>query len=166
MSDGRDVGGSSGSHPAGLLLAQARCQVGELKALIGAADERALARPCRAKLGDGTVSACATHAARNYRRIAAYVMQDHERGGLDGRGAADHHGEEAAAASRDGLLVGLVQAERELGALGGLDEAALAFVPAEGGMRFADGRRSLQQVLEALLRHQAHQVAAVAAALA
>jgi hypothetical protein len=50
-------------------------QISELIDLLSTREEADLSLPCpgRAKLGDGTVAACASHAADNYLRIAAFL---------------------------------------------------------------------------------------------
>jgi hypothetical protein len=50
--------------------------------------------------------------------------------------------------------------------LGELDDVALDAAPPAGDMRFADGERTLEQVVASILKHQRHQVDALAAALA
>lgn len=47
-----------------------------------------------------------------------------------------------------------------------LTNGQLHTVPPEGSFRFCDGQRTLDQVLEGLLKHQSHQVGALTAALA
>jgi hypothetical protein len=51
-------------------------QIAELLGVIFTLDEDTSRLPCpgREKLGDGTVAACARHAADNYQRIAGFVI--------------------------------------------------------------------------------------------
>src|SRR5437868_5020426 len=58
------------------LHATAARQIAELIDLMAKADEATLRLRCpgRAKLGDGSVAACAQHTTDNYKRIAAFVQ--------------------------------------------------------------------------------------------
>jgi hypothetical protein len=133
------------------LLEAATGQIDTLAAGLAHAGQAALTRPCpgRGKLGDGTIGAVAMHTAGNYRRVAVFV-----------RGEAG----DLAAGPAD-LLGRLEAAKRELAVLGGLDDDALDAVPPAGGMKFADGERTLEQVVASVLKHQGHQVDALLAAL-
>jgi hypothetical protein len=46
-----------------------------------------------------------------------------------------------------------------------LTDRELDAIPPEGSFRFCDGRRSLEAVLASLLKHQAHQLATLEAAV-
>ena len=63
------------SEHAQQLQATSDGEIADLIGLISRLDEITLRRPCpgREKLGDGTVGACARHAADNYRQIATFV---------------------------------------------------------------------------------------------
>jgi hypothetical protein len=65
----------------------------------------------------------------------------------------------------DALLARLESARRALVAIKQLGEEQLDSVPPAGEMRFADGQRTLEQVVASLLEHQRHQVDSIAAAL-
>ena len=137
-------------------------QIAELAELLSTADVAGLTRPCpgRGKLGDGTVGAVAAHTAENYRRIAQFLTAGthHERGP---HGA----GLRASATRPDVLLDRLAAARQSLTAIGRLGDEQLDSVPPAGGMKFADGERTLEQIIASLLKHQRHQVDALAAAL-
>jgi hypothetical protein len=128
--------------------------------------DAALARPCpgRAKLGNGTIRATAAHSADNYQRIAAFV-----RATVDG--PADypprrHDGEHQA---ENGGLTDLIErlsgARDALALLGELTDEQLDLVPAASEMKFCDGRRTLEQIVTSVLKHQCHQVNAVKTAI-
>lgn len=138
-------------------------QVTALIGLIEAAGDAALLRPCpgREKLGDGTVGAIAAHTAANYGRIAGFAS------GTGPDPASSGHGpvRPGAGAGRDALLLRLRGAREALGAIAELDDSRLDVVPPAESFRFCDGERTVEQVLTALLRHQEHQVQAIAAAL-
>jgi hypothetical protein len=64
------------------------------------------------------------------------------------------------------LLDRLETAKHGLAMLAELDDAALDTVPPAGNMKFADGERTLEQIVASVLKHQRHQVDALVAALA
>jgi hypothetical protein len=170
-------------------------QVGELIALISALDEAALRRPCpgREKLGDGTVGASARHTADNYQRIAGFVQTSDRMSGAHGparhgghriprflraigHGPSDHSEHDPAAGQHDGgytadtidvgAVVEQLSASRAtLGRIAELTDTQLDAIPPDGSFRFCDGQRTLEQVLAGLLKHQAHQIEALKAAL-
>jgi hypothetical protein len=65
----------------------------------------------------------------------------------------------------DVLLVRLAAVRDGLATIGQLTDEQLNAVPTAGGMKFADGERTLEQIILSLLKHQDHQVAAIAAGL-
>jgi hypothetical protein len=161
-------------------------QISDLIALLGAAEEAALHAPVagREKLGDGTVAAIAMHTADNYHRIGEYLNATTQPGPLTpetrhpmpafGRAHRRHrrpdHSDTAAyrAGNIDphNLLDRLATARAKLTPLAELPDARLAAVPPVSEMRFADGQRTLDQIIVSLLNHQRHQCDALAAALA
>ena len=142
---------------------RAEDQVAALIAVIEAAGEGALRRPCpgREKLGDGTVGAIAAHTAANYARIAGFATG----AGPDTASAGHGPSQAGAAASREALVSRLRGVRGSLRVIAELDDARLDVVPPAESFRFCDGARTVEQVLTALLRHQEHQVQAIAAAL-
>jgi hypothetical protein len=134
-------------------------QIVELIALLAAAGDADLDRPCpgRDKLGDGSVGAVATLMTGNSERIAQYLA-----GG--GHVPGNHAGGTRAAGVE--LVARLAVARDALAAVAGFPDERLDSVPAAGEMRFADGERTLEQVVASMLKHQQHQIDAVASALA
>ena len=65
----------------------------------------------------------------------------------------------------DVLLAHLAAARDALATIGQLSDEQMDSVPSAGEMRFADGERTLEQIVANLLKHQRHQVAALTAAL-
>jgi hypothetical protein len=65
----------------------------------------------------------------------------------------------------DDLLQRLSAARDALGLLAELSDEQLDAVPPAGGMRFCDGRRTLEQIMSSLFKHQRHQVDALKRAL-
>jgi hypothetical protein len=175
------------SERATQLFQTADRQIADLIALLGAADDPALHAPCpgREKLGDGTVAAVAMHTADNYHRIAEYLGTDAQsgdrkpdrrhrvpvfggahslRGGHGHTGGAGEYRSETI--DPRSLLERLERARARLSALAELSDERLAAVPPASEMRFADGQRTLEQIVVSLLNHQRHQCGALAAALA
>lgn len=178
------------------LHATTDAQVDELIAFISALDEASLRLPCpgREKLGDGTVGASARHTADNYQRIAGFVQTSDRMSGEHGpaqhgghriprflraigHGPSDRAEHDAAAGPHDGgytadtvdlgAVVEQLSSSRDgLGRIAELTDTQLDAIPPDGSFRFCDGHRTLEQVLAGLLKHQAHQIEALKAALA
>jgi hypothetical protein len=174
------------SGRAAQLFQTAEEQLSDLIAPLGAADQAALHAPCpgREKLGDGTVVAIAMHTADNYHRIAEYLSATTQPGShkpqhrhrspalseAHSRRPGPDHNAGAAAYSSDNidprsLLERLATARARLKPLAELSDEQLAAVPPASEMRFADGQRTLDQIVVSLLTHQRHQCDALAAAL-
>lgn len=177
-----------------LLHAAADDQLATLTDLISAADESMFRRPCagREKLGDGTVGALAIHTIQNYDRILTFVGNGDESvpaGHADrvpaghrrprwvgklghqppahGPGMHDHDGSYTADSATPAELTARLSAVRAgLQRISRLTDQQLDAVPPQDSFRFCDGQRTLEQVIDALLRHQAHQVQMLSAALA
>ncbi len=175
------------------LSASADGQIAELIDLLSALDRAALRRPCpgREKLGDGTIGAAAQHTADNYQRIADFVQtSDRMSAGHGGhriprflcalghKPQDDANPDHAPGADRhenrytaepidsDAVVEQLGAARDALGRLAELGDRQLDAIPPKDSFRFCDGQRTLQQVLAALLKHQAHQVEALKTAVA
>lgn len=180
------------SERAGQLQSTAEAQLIELIALLSAADEDVLRRPCpgREKLGDGTVAANVQHTSENYRRIVDFIGA--AKATLDAHRPPPHGGHRAprllrhsghAAQERPGdaetrhqaaaytvenldlnrLLSELGRTRERLASLSLLTDADLHRVPPSGSFRFCDGQRTLEQVLAGVFRHQAHQLEVIRA---
>jgi hypothetical protein len=178
------------------LHAAADAQIVELIGVMSTLDEATLRLPCpgREKLGDGTVAASARHTADNYQRIAAFVQTSDGMSGAHsptpngghriprflralGHGPADHgehgpgvgqHDDQYTADTIDLTAVAtqLSASRHTLGQIADLTDSQLDTIPPKDSFRFCDGRRTLGQVLAALLKHQSHQVDALKTALA
>jgi hypothetical protein len=75
-----------------------------------------------------------------------------------------HHAMTAATLDTSTILEQLAHALVTLATLGELTDSQLNTTPPDGTFRFCDGTRTLEQVLESLLQHQAHQLQALTAA--
>ena len=148
------------------LLDTVERQLAELTALLANADETALSKTCpgREKLGDGTVAAIALHTADTYLRIAAFA---HGHPTLAHTSPAHHeddgHGQPV---SVPRLVQRLTAGRRALAALAELTDEQLDTVPPAGQTRFCDGKRTTEQVLAAMLKHQRHQIDALKVSIA
>ncbi|HEY4450323.1 MAG TPA: hypothetical protein VGN13_01865 [Solirubrobacteraceae bacterium] len=164
------------------LLQVATGQIADLTGLLSTRDESVLRLPCpgREKLGDGTVAACASHTADNYRRIAAFLggedqpppghgargqgpIRDSRHGG--GHGPSVHAPPGAGDVDRQSVLERLSAGREALSLLADLTDEQLDTVPPASDMKFCDGQRSLHQIVTNLLNHQSHQLDALRAAL-
>ena len=161
-------------------------QISELIALLGAADQAALCEQCagREKLGDGTVAAVAMHAADNYHRIAEFLAAETQPGSrrphrrhripasFRAHGPRDHSHSDGAGEYRcdkidsRSLVERLVTARARLEPLAEFSDERLAAVPPASEMRFADGQRTLEQIVVSLLNHQRQHCETLVAALA
>jgi succinylarginine dihydrolase len=137
----------------------ASSQISVLIHLFSECDDAVLRRACpgRERLGDGSVAACAFHTADSYHRIAAFV----------GGRPDSTHARYYAAGGAD--LVRLVQrlsaARDELTVLADLSDEQLDEALVDNDMRFCDGRRTLEEVIRSLLKHQSRSVDALRSAV-
>jgi DinB superfamily len=166
------------------LVDMAERQISELLMLLATTDEEILRRPCpgRAKLGDGSIGAVARHIADSYERIAAFVTSVGAK--LSGHAGTDRSGHNAPDTFQripdrphddhrhavdnvepGALVAQLVSARDQLGHIAQLTNGQLDAVPLAGSFRFCDGQRTLEQVLESLLKHQQRQLDALTAAI-
>ena len=171
------------------LSATAEGQIDELIDLLRALDAPALRRPCpgREKLGDGTVGAAVRHTADNYERIGDFVQTSDRRSAAahgghriprflralghqpqdhashdHAAGAGQHdNGYTAKSIDVDAVVDQLGAARAALGRIAELSDSQLDAIPPKDSFRFCDGRRTLEQVLAGLLKHQAHQLEAL-----
>jgi hypothetical protein len=168
------------------LHSKADAQIGRLIDLVSDLDDADLGRPCpgREKLGDGSVGTLIAHTTDNYLRISTFIdacvektegapptaAPGHFRGFghlISGwrrhRPRSHGHGDLPAAGGADPgeLRRRLSTARTDLARIVELDDRRLDSIPPDGAFRFCDGRRSLEEVLTAVLNHQGHQVEAL-----
>ena len=177
------------------LHATADEQIGELLDLVSAIDEATARRPCpgREKLGDGTIAANARHTADNYQRIAAFLSETdrmsaghapgqdrahripralrllRHRAPHTENGSGGDPGQHDVPYTADnadlGALIEQLGTTRDTLARAELTVTQLDAIPPAGSFRFADGKRTVEQVLVGLLRHQRRQLDALKAAV-
>lgn len=168
-------------------------QLTELLRLGACLDPKTARQPCpgREKLGDGTIGALAKHTADNYQRIAEFITtndgtsrtrhtpRDHpghrpprilrllgHKPPAGGHGPATHQGVYAADMQDPGTLAEQLSQTRDtLRHLGDLTDHQLDTIPPKDSFRFCDGTRTLEQVLDALFKHQRHQLDTLTQAL-
>jgi hypothetical protein len=150
--------------------------------------------PGREKLGDGTVAANARHTADNYERIVAFLSKTDRMsaGRAPGQGRAHRmpraltmlghrpprsdHGSGGDPGQHDvpytadnadlGTMVEQLGTTRDaLARVSELSDSQLDAIPPAGSVRFADGKRTVEEVLAGLLKHQRHQLDALEAAI-
>jgi hypothetical protein len=156
------------------LLDLANGQIAELHKLLSNRDEDALILPCpgRENLGDGSVGATARHLAHAYQQLARFIQADGAAPGVGSAGGHRHH-QQPHHHRHDGERAGVQELQQQLsaavGAFGGpgrTQRRAIRQRPARGSFRYCDGRRTLEQAIASVLRHQQHLVDAVKKALA
>jgi hypothetical protein len=154
------------------LLDRANGQISELIGLLSASGEAVLLLPnlARQKLGDGTVGASASHTADSYHRIARIVRASFPSEQDDGEDdhlepARGNHQHEVKNVDLQDLLDRLSAGRIALSVLADLTDDQLDHVP-PAGARFADGKRTLEQVVSRALNHQGQNVDALKAAVA
>lgn len=127
-------------------------QLDELAAR-AAGDDLSRTRKDGLALGDGTVAVTIEHVADVYVRLAAFVAGDkaERTGGGDRR---HEHG----TADGSALPARIAAAQEAVRAFRALSDEQLDAVPPDGAFRFCDGKRTLEQVLEGVIRHQQHHV--------
>ena len=140
------------------------------------------------------MGASSRHTADNYQPIAGFVQTSDRMSGHQGpaqhvghrvprslralgHGPQDHAKHDHAATQHDNgytaesvdldVVVEQLAASRvAAGRIAELTESQLDQVPPKDSFRFCDGQRTFEQVLAGLLKHQAHQIEALQAAVA
>jgi len=144
------------------LMRKASGQLGEIDEFFATLSEADLSKTCSDHAGD-TVGAVAAHMAEGYHylgrflRAAGYVAGLPAAGGSHGRGSVP-----ALPDMLDRLACGRVP----IGLLADLTDEQLDSVPPAGSSRFSNGRRILEQVINAVIAHQAAHLATLRLAVA
>jgi hypothetical protein len=152
------------------LMVKADSQLSEMIEFFGTLDEADLRKSCpdesaEHSAGD-TVGAVAAHMAEGYHHLGrflqatGYVPGPPATGNNHGR---DHgHAPEALPDIRDWLTGG----KTPIGLLADLTDEQLDSRPPAGSSRFSDGRRTLEQVIDAAIAHQAAHLVTLKRAIA
>jgi hypothetical protein len=142
-------------------------QTGELLDLVSTLDEATSRLPCpgREKLGDGTVAANARAHGRQLRTDRGIRWRDRPRVRAAARAQRRSSPTRRSVHSDDTDLDGLIEqigvTRDSLACIAEFSDSQLDAVPPAGSFRSADGDRTVEQVLAALLRHQRHQLDAL-----
>jgi hypothetical protein len=139
------------------LMNKASGQLAEATGLVGRLAEADLAATCPDESGDGTVGAVAAQLAEGYDRLGRFLQ------------AADylpqvtsaHDQVDPVPGTLSGLRNRLAAAMASAGLLADLTDEQLDSVPDGRSSRFSDGRRTLAQVLDAAMAHQAEHLTAL-----
>lgn len=135
------------------LMERANRQIDEIAALFGAIAEADLAKPS-AERPRRTVGDEAAHIAEGYhflgRFLQGYLSGAQPSGGVHGHGVAP---------SLSGLRERLAGSRAVIAELAKLTDEQLDSVPPAKSSRFSDGRRTLEQVTEEVIAHQASHLA-------
>jgi hypothetical protein len=140
------------------LMAKADRQLSEMVEFFGTLDEADLCKPCHDDTGHGpggTVGAVAAHMAEGYHLLGRFLQATGYVPGSLAMGnnhGHDHgHAPEALPDMRDRLTGG----KAPIGLLADLTDEQLDSVPPPRSSRFSDGHRTLEQVIDAAIAHQA-----------
>jgi hypothetical protein len=164
------------------LMTRVSQQFDEIAEFFGTLNDADLRKPCPDEGGDGageTVGPAAAHLAEGYHRLgrflqsAGYVPESPATETSHGHGHGHGHGHQRAQAPEavpdvldvPGLLDWLIGGKAAIGLLADLTDEQLDNVPARVN-RYADGRRTLAQVIDEIFAHQAAHLAALKRAVA
>ena len=150
-----------------MLMERVRQQLDQAAAVFAAAHDMDLAKPCSDEEDEptSTVAAAAAHLAGGYHRLGRFLYSARYVAAVPTADPhLDHRGTPGPAAIAD-VLTQLGSVREPVALLGELTDEQLHSVPAKAN-RFADGRRTLRQVIDEMTAHQAAHLAAVKQALA
>ena len=149
------------------LMAKADRQFSEMIEFFGTLDEADLHKPCPGEstedgAGD-TAGAVAAHMSQGYRFLGkflqadGYVAESPATGNRKGRGHRYRlgHGRTFPPAVLPDMVDRLTGSKAPIGLLADLTDEQLDSVPPAGSSRFSDGRRTLEQVIDKVIAHQA-----------
>jgi hypothetical protein len=151
------------SHRGTELRTRMSQQLDEITEFVGTLTDADLRKPCPDETGHDaghTVGAAATHLADGYQRLgqfllsAGYVPGSPAAGTSHGHGHGYGHQHAQAPVGVPDLLDRLVGGKAPIGLLAELTDEQLDSVPASAN-RFADGHRTLEQVINEVIAHQA-----------
>ena len=155
------------------LMTRMSRQLDEIDEFFGRLNDADLPKPCRDEGGDDpgrTVGAVAAHVAEGYHRLgqflrsAGYVGQSPA--GETSHSNEHGHGRANSPEVTPDLLNRLIAGKAPIGLLADLTDEQLDSVPAAGSSRFSDGRKTLEQIIDQVIAHQAAHLAALQRAVA
>lgn len=138
------------------LMTKASWQLDETAELVGTLADADLRKPCLDDAPDNagdTVCEVATHMADGYDRLGGLLQATCHAAEAPGAGHNHRHESARTPAHVSDVLSRLTAGTVPIGLLANLSDAQLDSVPAAAG-RFSDGRRTLEQVIDAVIAHQ------------
>lgn len=141
------------------LMAKADSQLSEMIEFFGTLDEADLRKPCpdesaEDSAGD-TVGAVAAHMAKGYHHLGRFLQATGYVSGPPATGNNHGHDHEPAPEALSDIRDRLTGGKAPIGLLAYLTDEQLDSLPPAGSSRFSDGRRTLEQVIDAVIAHQA-----------
>jgi hypothetical protein len=145
------------------LMAKADRQLSEMIEFFVTLDEADLRKPCPEDSAGDTVGAVAAHMAQGYHFLGRFLQADGyvagspATGNRKGRGHRYRHGHGRtfAPAALPDVVDRLTGGKAPIGLLADLTDEQLDSVPPAGSSRFSDGSRTLEQVIDEVIAHQA-----------
>lgn len=147
------------------LMTKVGLQLSEMTEFFATLSENDLSKPCRVGDADETVGALAAHVAEGYHNLGRILQTASH----TPNGDASEHGHGRTSVSGPASLPALVQrladGKEPIGRLAGLSAEQLASTP-PAIPHLSDGRRTLENVIEDAITHQAEHLAALRQAVA
>jgi ubiquinone/menaquinone biosynthesis C-methylase UbiE len=145
------------------LMRKASRQLDEIAEFFGTLNDADLRKPCPGDSGGDTVGAVAAHMAQGYHflgkflQAGGYVPGSAATGNRKGRGHCYRkgHGCTFAPAALPDVVDRLTGGKAPIGLLADLTDEQLDSVPPAGSSRFSNGSRTLEQVIDEVIAHQA-----------
>jgi len=154
------------------LVERADRQLSEMIEFFGTLDEGDLPKPCldesaEDRPGD-TVAAVAAHTAEGYHHLGRFLQATGYAPGLPatGNNHGHDHGHAPTPESLPDMRDRLAEGKAPIGLLADLTDEQLDSLPPVGSSRFSDGRRTLDQVIDAVIAHQAEHLLTLKRAVA
>ena len=144
------------------LLVKVTRQVDDIAEVFDRLGEADLARADPGRQGR-TIGEAAGHIAEGYHFLVRFLASMGHVPGRPPGGSIHGRGPELALAS---LRTRLAEAKAEVGIIAGLTDEQLDSVPPPKSSRFSDGRRTLEQLIEEVILHQAQHLSDLTSALA
>ncbi|MDX5961938.1 hypothetical protein SIM91_01015 [Rhodococcus opacus] len=141
------------------LMTTASRQLDEMADVVASLSGPDLRKSCPDDSAGDTIGALAVHMAEGYHFLGRFLQAaGYGPGGRppgNGRGHAHGHERAQPPAAASEVLDRVSAGKAPIGLLADLTDEQLASVPGTGSIRFSDGRRTLEQVIEAVIAHQA-----------
>lgn len=158
------------SERATRLMAKADGQLSEIIEFFGTLDEADLRKSCpdegaEHSAGD-TVGAVAAHMAEGYHHLGRFLKATGNVPGPQAKPNNHRHDHGHASEALPDIRVRLASGRTPIRVLTDLTDEQLDSVPPAGSSRFSDGHRTLEQVIDAVIAHQAAHLSTLKRAVA